>query len=1103
MNFRIFMLLINYAMKTMLLSVLSMVLIGFASFGQQDKNTSGYSANYEIPFYYKDGVKYSANSGTPLVFSGISDPVKGASAQEKALDWIVQHQNELKLADISMLTPYFERSGPSGTIVRFRQYYEGVPVFQSEIVVHISPKSEVTFVSNTFDPGVNNVNTVAQIDESRAVDLAKNAIDAKGTINHLDAELWVYNLEVAALVYRVRIEALEPVGSWEVLVDAQNGTVLHAMNRACNHQGETCTHKAAAPPPANGTGNVFIPDPLSDALVAYGGQYVDGNDATNASLDATLTNVALLDINFTGTQYQLVGPYAQILDFENPFRGLFAQASPNFNFNRFDNGFEAVNCYYHLDGSMRYINQTLGIPLMPYQYSGGVRYDPHGLNGQDNSYYLGASGRLSFGEGGVDDAEDADVVLHELGHGLHDWITGGNLSQVNGLSEGCGDYWASSYSRSLGQWTPANPAYNWMFSWDGHNPFWAGRITNYTALYPGGLVGAIHTDGQIWATCLMRIYNTLGRTKVDRAFLEGLAMTGSNTSQQDAAIAVRQAAIDMGYSCADVNVFTTEFTATGYVLPALPQPSSTLAQTLCFGESIVVNGTTYNAANPNGTQVIPGAVAACDSTVTINLSFLAPIVGTFSASICANETMVINGTTYNANNLSGTEVFVNGAVNGCDSTVTVSLALLPGGVNNLNTTLCAGENLLVNGTTYDANNLSGTEILTNAAANGCDSVINVALNMLPSMSGAMNQMLCAGSSITVNGTVYDQNNPSGVEVFTNVGPYGCDSTVTINLSFVNAVTNTLNQTLCNGESILVNGTTYNAANPNGVETFVGGASTGCDSIVTINLNVLPIISGTENSSICANEGLMVNGTVYDANNPSGTEVIVSGATNGCDSTVYVNLTILPLASSNENSTICHTGSVTVNGTVYNANNPAGTEIIVGGSANGCDSTVNVNLNVLAAIDISVANNSPTLMANQSGASYQWIDCNNGNAAIAGATAQSFTATSNGNYAVQITVNNCTETSACSLVGNIGLDEMIESQVHIFPNPSDGLFHIQLDALKEDAMYSVSALDGRLVRNKTSIPAQDFELDLSAEPRGVYLLTIEHAQFTQVYRLVVD
>lgn len=1089
-------------MKSTLFLAIAMACTSFLTFAQGDKNAGNYASQYEIPSYYENGVKYSTLSKTPLAFEGISDPVTGNTAAEKGLDWITHHQRELQLTDVTNLVPYFEHTGPAGTTVRYRQHFEGVPVFQSEIVVHISPKNEVTYVTNTFDPLVANVNTSALIDEQTALDIASQEINVKGEITFSSSELWVYNREVSALVYRVQIEAPEPVGSWEVLVDAQTGNVLHAMNRACNHH-DGCMHKAPAPPPVNGTGNVFIPDPLSFAQVAYAGQYVDGNDATNASLDATLTNVTLQDINFNGSQYQLVGPYAEIYDFESPYRGLFAQASPNFNFNRFDNGFEAVNCYYHIDGSMRYINETLNIPLMPFQYNGGVRYDPHGLNGADNSHYLGASGRVAFGEGGVDDAEDADVVLHELGHGLHDWLTGGNLSQVNGLSEGCGDYWASSYSRNLNQWTPADPAYFWMFSWDGHNPFWAGRITNYTALYPGGLTGAIHTDGQIWATSLLRIYETLGRAKVDAAFLEGLAMTGSNTNQQNAAIAVRQAAIDMGYSCADVNVFTVEFTATGYVLPALPQPSSTLTQTLCNGESIVVNGTTYNAANPSGTEVIPGAVAACDSTVTINLSFLPQVTGTYAATICANESVVINGTTYDANNLTGTEVIAGGAANGCDSTVTVTLSVFAGGVNNMNTTVCSGGSIVVNGTTYDANNPTGSETLINAAANGCDSVINVSLNFSAPLTGTLNQNLCSGSSITVNGTVYNEANPSGVEVFTNVGPFGCDSTVTINLTFTSSVTSNLNPTLCLGESVTVNGTVYNQANPNGSETFVNGSVNGCDSIVNISLSYYPAATSSVNQTLCDGESILVNGTTYNQANPNGVEVVSNGSSNGCDSTITVSLSFLPAVSGMQNSTICHSASITVNGTVYDANNPTGTEVFVGGAANGCDSTVNINLTVLAAIDITVANAQPTLSSNQSGASYQWIDCNNGNSPISGATGQTYTATANGSYAVQVTVDNCTETSDCYTVANVGLEENGTNPILVYPNPSTGIVNVQFGKQGEEISYSVTAVDGRIVRGLQKVNSSKLLLDLSSESKGVYFLYITQAESTEIFRLVLQ
>jgi hypothetical protein len=253
----------------------------------------------------------------------------------------------------------------------------------------------------------------------------------------------------------------------------------------------------------------------------------------------------LPEITVNVNQYQLEGSYAKIEDFEAPFKGLFHQIDSIWNFTRQPDGFEAANVYFHLDQSMRYINDTLGFNLMPYQYTTGVQFDPHGLNGADNSHYISSTGRIAWGEGGVDDSEDPDVILHELGHGLHDWITNGGLSQVDGLSEGCGDYWAVSYNRSTGFWTPADPQYNWVFQWDGHNEFWSGRITNYSATYPGGLVGQVHTDGQIWSSTLMQIWDDIGRRATDENFLEALSMLNGSSNQADAAQAFVQADVNL------------------------------------------------------------------------------------------------------------------------------------------------------------------------------------------------------------------------------------------------------------------------------------------------------------------------------------------------------------------------------------------------------------------------------------------------------------------------------------------------------------------------------------------------------------------------------
>jgi zinc metalloprotease ZmpB len=259
------------------------------------------------------------------------------------------------------------------------------------------------------------------------------------------------------------------------------------------------------------------------------------------------------------------------VDWASPFKGCFDQMSGDFSSTREPDVFEAANAYYHIDTYMRYINDTLGVPVHPFQYAGGVQYDPAGFSGADNSSYSPGTGRLQYGEGGVDDAEDADVIIHELGHGIHDWLTAGGGSQVQGLSEGLGDYFAASYSRSFpGQWGPADPQYNWVFSWDGHNEWWSGRVTNWndTHHYPENLVGEVHTEEQFWSSCNIDITEQIGVEETDRAVLGGIGMTNGSTNQEDAAQAVLQAASDIGYSSGDVSTMASIYSACGYTVSA-------------------------------------------------------------------------------------------------------------------------------------------------------------------------------------------------------------------------------------------------------------------------------------------------------------------------------------------------------------------------------------------------------------------------------------------------------------------------------------------------------------------------------------------------------
>lgn len=502
--------------------------------------------------------RISVETGVPLALYHLGYRVAPATPEEMASRFLRDNAGLLQLgsADLDDLAHHATWTSPAGTTVRYRQHLAGVPVYGAEIAVTINPDFRVDFVMNGYKPGVAVGSTVPTLAAGEVRGAALGYLGVAGELSHERVRLVVYpGKEAVRLAWEVRVVAVgSPVGDWEVLVDAHSGELFKVADRALYVDGD---------------GNVFDPDPLSSAGASYGDPgFVDGSDADTAQLTGQLVNAVLRDITLNAGTYSLVGPWAEIGDFENPQKGTFSQASSSFTFTRQQDGFEAVNTYYHIDNIMRWINVTLGLAIRPYQYPGGVQYDPHGLNGSDNSHYLTSSGRLAFGEGGVDDAEDADVIIHELGHGLHDWVTFGGLSQVNGLSEGTGDYLTASYSRSLGQWTPADPQFNWVFDWDGHNPFWGGRVTDYAGHYPEDLTGQIHTDGQIWSTCLMRIWDQIGRQLTDKALLAGLGMTNSGTNQQDAAQAVLDAAVNMGYTSADVATIEGIFLSCGYDVTA-------------------------------------------------------------------------------------------------------------------------------------------------------------------------------------------------------------------------------------------------------------------------------------------------------------------------------------------------------------------------------------------------------------------------------------------------------------------------------------------------------------------------------------------------------
>jgi hypothetical protein len=267
-----------------------------------------------------------------------------------------------------------------------------------------------------------------------------------------------------------------------------------------------------------GTASVFFPNPVQD----LGDQTLtDQKDAASAVPDAAYHPVALTDLDGSG---YLRGKWAVI----RSETGAPAYSPTNtFVYDRHQDQFEQVMAYYWITEAQKYI-QSLGF---------GSRFRPVNMRpqavrinqwGVDNSFATDKQDEIRFGKGGVDDAEDAEVILHEYGHAIH-FAQGFQFSteEAGAISEGFGDYWAVTVSdvvaRRLG--VPEREPLPCVADWDSTSytrtvPHCLRRVdTNLH--YPEDLSGEVHHDGQIWSRALWDIRQALGNVKADTIILQG------------------------------------------------------------------------------------------------------------------------------------------------------------------------------------------------------------------------------------------------------------------------------------------------------------------------------------------------------------------------------------------------------------------------------------------------------------------------------------------------------------------------------------------------------------------------------------------------------
>ena len=410
----------------------------------------------------------------------------------------------------------YTRQSLTATYRHYTQYVNGVPVLGGEVIERVDADGSVHEVvrsigvraSRPLSPGVS------------------------------PGDLWVESAGAGRAVGAGETPALRPARC-VIVRDHPHEPVARYVDEAT---GEVLRE---VPLFFHAKGRVFEVNPVAKLNAP---QLHDQNNAASAVPEGAYSIVDLLDLPASGP---LEGPNVKIIDVQDP-HPTRADASQSLMFDRGQPQFEEVNAYYTIDRSQRYL-QSLGYTGTRRLVGYSMPVDPHAFGGQDNSVYESSTvpgqGVLFFGDGGTDDVEDPDIVLHEYTHAIQDWIApgaffGSSASEARALAEGIADYWGFSqnYVQTVASGRDPYCLGDWDARCDGDDP-------SEQCSYPPGAdclrrvdgtktfadfraierAGQEHENGAIWSSALREIFEALlrrhpesGRQLSDRIVIESM-----------------------------------------------------------------------------------------------------------------------------------------------------------------------------------------------------------------------------------------------------------------------------------------------------------------------------------------------------------------------------------------------------------------------------------------------------------------------------------------------------------------------------------------------------------------------------------------------------
>ncbi len=443
----------------------------------------------------------------------------GATPREAAATFLRDNARLLGVHDPAHLTHSTETHDAGGTVLRYAQRHEGVPVIDGAIVIGFDPSGALVHLANRTVHALPE-STVPALDAAAAVRRAGGAT----VVAAARPRLVIVRGDKAHPGHHLAWEVLVP-GDRHVYVGSERGEIV-AVRDLLRGTAPPC-----APCDADvdaGCGRIFFDNPvvrLDDPSLR------DGSNVNAAHQDCALSNlVSATRLDGIHVSTAITGPR-----YGPPWNRLRSSDQQ---------AVDEVNAYYHADRAKRYLDQ-IGFPgVMNFP----VAIDAHDAGVGDNSFYSLSTKEIHFGTGGVDDALDPDIIYHEYGHAIQDNQVPnfGTTNEGGAMGEGFGDYWAAALldhaeatllgRGCIGAWDAT--AYN---PWTGTFGTGCLRRIDHPWIYPQDVRFQLHGDGEIWSAFLWDLRAIAGGAVGDALVIKSHTFLTADARFMDGADAILSA----------------------------------------------------------------------------------------------------------------------------------------------------------------------------------------------------------------------------------------------------------------------------------------------------------------------------------------------------------------------------------------------------------------------------------------------------------------------------------------------------------------------------------------------------------------------------------